>query len=65
MGWQSTTAASRYIYVTVTASVAAVAGVKRSREMAFIEAGALPLAKTVGTFVSIRRSDGLTEAVPT
>ena len=40
VGWKSAAVARRYVGVTASA---AAAGVKRSRETAFIETGALPL----------------------
>ena len=42
VGWKSAAVARRYVGVTASA---AAAGVKRSRETAFIEAGALPLSE--------------------
>ncbi|CAN0557611.1 unnamed protein product [Laminaria digitata] len=42
VGWKSATTARRYVGVTASA---AVAGAKRSRETAFIEADALPLSE--------------------
>ena len=42
MGWKSATVARRYVGVTTSA---AVAGMKRSRETAFIEADARPLSE--------------------
>ena len=42
VGWKSATVARRYVGVTASA---AAAGMKRSREMAFNEADALPLSE--------------------
>ena len=48
VGWKSAAVARRYVGVTASA---AAAGVKRSRETAFIEADALPLSEQFCTFV--------------
>ena len=48
VGWKSAAVARRYVGVTASA---AAAGVKRSRETAFIEADALTVVRTVCTFV--------------
>ena len=60
VGWKSAAVARRYVGVTASA---AAAGVKRSRETAFIEADALPFPNSL--HVRIQRSGGATEAEPT
>ena len=52
LGWKSAAVARRYVGVTASA---AAAGVKRSRETAFIEAGALPLSEQLSRSITTFR----------
>ena len=59
VGWKSAAVARRYVGVTASA---VAAGVKRSRETAFIGADALPLSEK---FARSYTAGGLAEAEPT